>query len=32
MGVAHYVALSCDEVSTMDKQSWFFVHYYVMEN
>jgi hypothetical protein len=29
---AHYVNLSCDEVSTIDNQSWFYVHYYVVQN
>jgi hypothetical protein len=24
--LAHYIALSYDEVSTMDNQSWLFVH------
>jgi formyltetrahydrofolate hydrolase len=28
--VAHYVVLSCDEVSIIDNQSWLFVHYYVV--
>ncbi len=32
MGAAHYVAFSCDEVSTMDNQSWLSIHYYVMYN
>ncbi len=28
----HYIALSYDEVSTFDNQSWLFVHYYVVQN
>jgi len=28
----HYIALSYDEVSTLDNQSWLFVHYYVVQN
>ncbi len=30
--VAHYIALSCDEVSIIDNQSWLFFHYYVVQN
>ncbi len=30
--VAYYVALNCDEVSTVDNQSWLFVYYYMVEN
>jgi len=32
VGVARYVVLSCDEVSTIDNQSWLHVNYYVMYN
>jgi hypothetical protein len=28
----HYIVLSYDEVSTVDNQSWLFVHYYVVQN
>jgi formyltetrahydrofolate hydrolase len=27
---AHYVVLSCDEVSTINNQSWMSIHYYVV--
>jgi hypothetical protein len=30
MGVVHYMALGCDEVSTMDNQSWLATQYYIM--
>ncbi len=26
MGVVQYVALNCDEVFTIDNQSWLFIH------
>jgi len=32
MGAIHYMALGCDEVSTMNNQSWLSIHYYVMQN
>jgi len=32
MGVARYVALNYDEVSTMDNQSWLYVYCYIMHN
>jgi hypothetical protein len=32
MGVVHYVALSCDEVSIVDNQFWLSMHCYVMYN
>jgi len=32
VGVACYVAFSCDEVFTMDNQSWLFVQCYLMQN
>jgi len=32
MGVAQYVVLSCDEVFTIDNQSWLSIHYYVLQN
>ncbi len=32
MGVVCYVAFSCDEIFTMDNQSWLSMHYYVMHN
>jgi hypothetical protein len=32
VGVAQYVVLSCDEVSTIDNQSWLSIHYYVLQN
>ncbi len=32
MGATCYVALSYNEVFTMDNQSWLFVHCYVMQN
>jgi hypothetical protein len=28
----HYGALNCDEVSTIDNQSWLSIHCYVVEN
>jgi hypothetical protein len=31
MGAIHYVALDCDEVSTMDNKSWLSIYYYVMQ-
>ncbi len=30
--IAYYIVLSCDEVSTIDNQSWMFIHYYVVQN
>jgi hypothetical protein len=30
VGVIIYVGFSCDEVFTMDNQTWLFIHYYVM--
>jgi hypothetical protein len=30
MGVVLYVVLSCDEVFTVDNQSWLSIHYYVV--
>jgi len=32
MGVVHYMALDCDEVSTMNNQFGLSIHYYVMQN
>lgn len=32
MGVARYVAISCDEVSIMDNQYWLYVYCYIMHN
>ncbi len=32
VGVVWYVVLSCDEVFTIDNQSWLFVHCYVVHN
>jgi len=32
VGVVQYVALNCDEVFTIDNQSWLFVHYDVVHN
>jgi hypothetical protein len=32
VGVAWYVALSCDEMFTIENQFWLFVHYYVVHN
>jgi hypothetical protein len=32
MGATCYVAFSCDEVFTMDNQSWLSIHYYVIQN
>jgi hypothetical protein len=32
VGVVHYVAISRDEVSIVDNQSWLFVPYYIMQN
>jgi hypothetical protein len=32
MGVAYYVALSCDEDSIMDNQSWLYVYCCIMHN
>jgi hypothetical protein len=29
---ANYISLSCDEVSTVDNQSWLSIHYYVVQN
>jgi hypothetical protein len=28
--VTHYIVLSCNEVSTIDNQSWMFILYYVV--
>jgi hypothetical protein len=30
--IARYVSINCDEVSTLDNQSWLSIHCYVMEN
>jgi hypothetical protein len=30
--VAHYIALSYDEVSIVDNQEWLSIHYYVVKN
>ncbi len=30
--VTHYIVLSCNEVSTIDNQSWMFILYYVVQN
>jgi hypothetical protein len=27
-----FIALSCDENTTMDNQSWISIHYYVVES
>jgi hypothetical protein len=27
-----FISISCDEVTTLDNQSWSFVHAYVVEN
>jgi hypothetical protein len=27
-----FISISCDEVTTLDNQSWIFVHAYVVEN
>jgi hypothetical protein len=27
-----YLALSCDEVTTIDNQSWIFIHSYVIQD
>jgi len=27
-----FISISCDEVTTLDNQSWIFVHVYVVEN
>jgi hypothetical protein len=32
VGATRYVVLSCDEVFTVDNQSWLFVHCYVVQN
>jgi len=32
VGVAQYVVISCDDVSTVDNQSWLFIHCYVVQN
>ncbi len=32
VGAIRYVALSCDEVSIVDNQSWLFIHYNVVQN
>jgi hypothetical protein len=32
VGATHYVAFNYDEVSTVDNQSWLFMHCYVMQN
>jgi hypothetical protein len=32
VGVAHYIALSCDSVFIFDNQSWLYVHSYVVDN
>jgi len=30
--ITHYVAFNCDEVSTINNQSWLSIHCYVVEN
>jgi hypothetical protein len=30
--ITHYVVFNCDEVSTIDNQSWLSIHCYVVEN
>ncbi len=30
--ITHYVAFNCDEVFTIDNQSWLSIHCYVVEN
>jgi hypothetical protein len=32
MGVVRYVVLNCDEMFTIDNQSWLLDHYYVVQN
>jgi hypothetical protein len=32
VGVVWYVALNCDEMFTIDNQSWLLDHYYVVQN
>lgn len=31
MQKAHFIFISCDEVTTTDNQSWIYVHVYVVE-
>ncbi len=30
IGVAQYLSITCDEVSTIDNQSWLSIHAYVV--
>jgi hypothetical protein len=32
VSIANHVALTCDEVSTMDNKSWISIHAYLMQN
>jgi hypothetical protein len=32
VGVVRCVVLSCDEIFTIDNQSWLFIHCYVVHN
>jgi len=32
VGVVQYVVLNCDEVFTIDNQSWLFIYYDVVQN
>jgi hypothetical protein len=32
IGIAQYLSLTCDEVSTINIQSWLLIHVYVVQN
>ncbi len=32
ISIVNYVALTCDEVNTMDNGSWISIHTYIMQN
>ncbi len=32
MGTSQYLSLICDEISTIDNQSWLSIHVYVVQN
>jgi hypothetical protein len=32
ISIVNYVALTCDEVNTMDNESWISIYTYVMQN
>jgi hypothetical protein len=32
IGIVNYLSLTCDEVNTIDNQSWLSIHVYVVQN